>query len=203
MKMLNAKQSASAEYGEYATAEDFCKIFHADMSDLYLLSLLLTGDHGKAEQCFVAGLESAVKRNTVFREWARSWARRVIIQNALHLIKPRPTNGTELLNSVSNPTSDKLPSEHAEIAAVLGLPSFDRFVFVMSVLEGYSDQDCSILLGSTRGDVAAARVRALRQLGSAAEFLRAQRMSATQKTPALPGINYSLLEPEMYYAKFA
>ena len=61
-------------------------------------------------------------------------------------------------------------SERAEIMAVLELRPFDRFVFVMSVLEGYSDHDCSILLGCSRQDVLAAKTRALQQIGSVAEL---------------------------------
>ena len=61
-----------------------------------------------------------------------------------------------------------------QLAAVVDLPAFERFAFVMSVLERYSDQECSVLLGRTRGEVAAARSRALQQLGSAAEFRRKQ-----------------------------
>jgi hypothetical protein len=39
------------------------------------------------------------------------------------------------------------------IARILRLEHFERFVFVMSVLEKYSDQDCSVLLGCSRQDV--------------------------------------------------
>src|ERR1700724_3192522 len=74
----------------YASSADFCRIFDEDMNDLYLLSFLLTADREKAEQCFVSGLEDAVEGNPVFKEWARSWARRVIIQNAVRAITPRP-----------------------------------------------------------------------------------------------------------------
>src|ERR1039458_4345738 len=37
----------------------------------------------------------------------------------------------------------------------------ERFVFVMSVLERYSDQDCSVLLSCSRQDVGETRMRAL------------------------------------------
>jgi hypothetical protein len=36
---------------------------------------------------------------------------------------------------------------------VFELEPFDRFVYVMSVLEGYSDEDCSVLLGFALRDV--------------------------------------------------
>ena len=58
--------------GEYATADDFRRIFDENMNSLYLLAFLLTADHGRAEQCFVSGLEDAVGSNRVFKEWAHS-----------------------------------------------------------------------------------------------------------------------------------
>src|ERR1700723_2258895 len=75
----------------YASSDDFRQIFDEDMNDFYLLSFLLTADREKAEQCFVSGVEDAVEGNPVFKEWARSWARRVIIVNAVRAINPRPT----------------------------------------------------------------------------------------------------------------
>jgi len=196
--MWNRNQIVNAKYAEYATSADFCQIFDKDMSSLYLLSLLLTGDHKKAEECFVAGLENAVDRNRVFKDWARGWARRVIIQNALRTVDPHPKKES-ILNSASIEANDKTAAERPEIAAVLGLQAFDRFVFVMSVLEDYSDHDCSILLGSTRRDVLAARVRALQQIGGAAEFLRAQKEN--REIPARTAVDHR--ESGMLYARFA
>ena len=77
----------------YATRADFRQIFDEEMNGLYLLSFLLTADREKAEQCFVSGLEDAVEGNPVFKEWARSWARRTIIQNAVQVINPRSSEG--------------------------------------------------------------------------------------------------------------
>jgi DNA-directed RNA polymerase specialized sigma24 family protein len=151
----------------YASSADFQRIFDEDMNRLYLLSYLLTGDREKAEQCFVSGLDDAVGSNPVFKEWARSWARRVIIQNAVRLINPRAVGKDGRSRSVSVDTGDKLitAEPQAEIAAVLALEPFDRFVYVVTVLEEYSEQDCSVLLGCTRRDVSAARMRALLQIG--------------------------------------
>jgi DNA-directed RNA polymerase specialized sigma24 family protein len=200
--MWKHNQIANTKNAEYANAEDFCQIFDKDMSSLYLLSLLLTGNHEKAEQCFVSGLENAVNRNRVFKEWARSWARRVIIQNALYIMKPRPGVEIEALNSTSIEVNRK--AELDEIAAVLGLKPFDRFVFVMSVLEGYSEHDCSILLvGCSRRDVRAARIRALQQLGNVTEFLRAHKVGDDRGVSALTGIDASALDRGMVYANSA
>jgi hypothetical protein len=156
----------------YASSADFCQIFDEDMNDLYLLSFLLTADREKAEQCFVSGLEDAVEGNPVFKEWARSWARRAIIQNAVRAINPRPAERGGSSRSTSVDDHDKAlpPQLQVEIAGVLGLEPFDRFVYVMTVLERYSDHECSLLLGCARREVLAARTRALQQLGSAVEL---------------------------------
>src|ERR1700690_1914471 len=154
----------------YASSDDFRQVFDDEMNSLYLLSFLLTADREKAEQCFVCGLEDAVDGRPVFKEWARSWARRVIIINAVRAINPRPIedNGRSSSAPVSNA---KRPAvEQVEIATVVALEAFERFVYVMTVLERYSDQDCSLLLGCARRDVAAARTRAFEQIGRAMAF---------------------------------
>jgi hypothetical protein len=159
----------------YASCADFQRIFDEDMKSLYLLSFLLTADHEKAEQCFVSGLDDAVEGNPVFMQWARSWARRAIIQNAVRVINPRPIEGSSHSNSAfgagngeTNSNGKTLVTEQqVEIAAVLELEPFERFVYAMTVLERYSAQDCSLLLSCSRREVAAARTRALQQIGSA------------------------------------
>jgi len=146
----------------YATGEDFCRIFKDNLDRLYRLSLLLTADSDLAQKCFVRGLEDSKGSNPVFKEWAESWARRTIIANAIRMIGPRP----EIL-SVGRPRDVKrLPPE---LAAVLGLKPFDRFVFVMSVLEGYPERDLRLLLDCSNFDIAAARARALKRLSVLAE----------------------------------
>jgi len=152
----------------YASSGDFRRIFHEETDSLYRLSFLLTADREKAEQCFVSGLEDSVNGSPVFKEWARSWARRAIIHNAVRVINPRPTDehAPPSLNS-----DGKTPAgEEAEIAAVLELGPFERFVYVMSVLEHYSDQDCLVLLGCALRDVIAARIRALQQIDTQSSF---------------------------------
>jgi hypothetical protein len=164
--MFNAMRTASPR--PYASSSDFCRIFDEDLDELYQLSFLLTGNHDYAKQCFVSGLENSVNENRVFKEWARSWARRTIIQCAVRVINPRPME--EAAPSTSH-RSDNTPAlESPEIAGVLELRPFDRFVYVMSVLERYSDQDCSVLLGYPRRDIVEARIRALQQVGSAADL---------------------------------
>ena len=180
----------------YASSGDFQRIFHEDMNGLYLLSFLLTADHEKAEQCFVSGLEDAVNGNRVFQEWARSWARRVIIKNAVEVINPRPVEGSAHWSPVAvNNNGKTLPAEQqVEITAVLGLQPFERFVYVMTVLEGYSDQDCSLLLGCSRRDVLAARSRALQQTASVIECHPQRPVTANQEKLVLDDRCSAVLE---------
>jgi DNA-directed RNA polymerase specialized sigma24 family protein len=133
------------------------------MDNLHLLSFLLTADLAKAEECFVSGLENCVEGSYVFRDWAQSWARRTIVQNAIRMLAPRKNHST-----VADAPSDAVTRSLGRtqdtdytIARILRLEHFERFVFVMSVLEKYSDQDCSVLLGCSRQDVGETRMRAL------------------------------------------
>jgi DNA-directed RNA polymerase specialized sigma24 family protein len=173
----------------YASSDDFRQVFDEHMNSLYLLAFLLTADQKKAEQCFVSGLEDAVEGSPVFKEWAHSWARRAVILNAVRVLSPRPADGNDRGRSSSDPADSNgralSDGQQAEIAAILERKPFERFAYVMTVLEQYSDQECSVLLGCTRRDVLAARVRALKEVGSAMETRYQQLPSASPKNPAL------------------
>ena len=165
MNLLCTKRSTPSIADDYATSNDFRELFTEDMTALHLLAYLLTGSHEKAEQCFVAGLEDCISNNFVFKEWAHSWARRTIVQNAIRMLSPRPNHAA--WTRVSPDPAAQLQgtlAKHAAIATVLALGDFERFVFVLSVLERYSDQDCSVLLLCSREGIRAARMRALQQI---------------------------------------
>lgn len=146
----------------YASGADFCRIFEKDMDRLYLLSFLLTADERLAEKCFVQGLQDARDGNRVFKEWAESWARRTIIMNAIRALRPSPTAETQ---TSSNPVAAGFAVDSPRIQALVQLPTFERFAYVVSVLEGYSDRECALLFGTTREAVVSARVRAIQKLG--------------------------------------
>lgn len=161
------KETATKRPSPYATSEEFSHIFETDTNRLYGLSFLLTADEAIAEQCLVGGLHIAQEGTPVFREWAEAWARRAIILNAIRMIRPRITaNIPESLGRVAGDYASK----RTEIADVLALPVFERFVFVMSVLEGYSDHECALHLGCARAEIIAARTSAVERIASAAEF---------------------------------
>ena len=165
--MCPAIKQFSKDINVYATATDFCKVFKAHSDDLYQLAFLLTADHEKAEQCFVAGLEDSVTENHVFKDWAHSWAKRAILRNAIREVKPRPPatlSSRTFVPHASSAQNDQ--GEHFPAGAILALERFERFVFVMSVLEHYSEHECSLLLGCAPWQIREARTRALAQLAS-------------------------------------
>ena len=162
----------------YATCEKFLKIFDQDMNGLYQLSFLLTGDHQKGERCFVAGIEDCVKENRVFREWARAWAKRVIVEKAIRELHPRwsHSNSSAVLPIIfSHNQQSSGPIGHFDVDVLLGLADFERFVFVLCVLERYREHECALLLGCSDSEVREARAQAIGQfailrLGSSGRY---------------------------------
>lgn len=133
-----------------------------DISYLYILAFLLTGDQNAAMQCVVSGLEDCVGDNSAFQHWAHNWSKRTIIRNAIAMMDPTPVQAEQ--PAVRPSPSEAKTSADALIAAVIQLPVFDRFVFVISVLEGYSDSDSALLLQCTPEEISASRVRVYKNL---------------------------------------
>ena len=133
----------------YATREDFINIFDEDLNGLYQLAFLLTGDHQKGERCVVAGIDDCARENRVFREWARVWAKRVIAENAIRELNPRWKYSSSSSVPAAFPNYHHLggPSGHFDRDSILGLADFERFVFVLCVLEHYREHECALLLG--------------------------------------------------------
>jgi DNA-directed RNA polymerase specialized sigma24 family protein len=154
--MFGSKPSQRAT--EYATCKDFQQIFNEDMAGLHLLAYLLTADPARAEQCFVAGLEESIHGNPVFKQWARGWSKRAIIRNAIKTLAPAIGRGGAPEAAVRS------ASEHPLVRTVTAWAPFERFVFVMSVLEGYSLRECSTLLACSVQDVITAKSQVLQRL---------------------------------------
>jgi hypothetical protein len=153
--------AVNKQVATYVAATDYCKIFDEDMHSLYLLAFLLTADEDKAEKCFVGGLEACVEEVGVCLEDPRSSARRSIAKHAIQMISPAPVEGANdfFVSSMTASWGTRDP-----FAVIVSLCAFERFVFVMSILEGQSDEDCQSLLRCSRHDVVMARKGALRLL---------------------------------------
>lgn len=172
------RKQKKAQAKQYASSEDFCRLFSEHLNSLYWLAFLLTADQEKAEQCFVAGLQDSVQSNRVFRSWAHPWAKRTIIENAIHALKPRPGMSVAGASIYSSPLQIEADSEFRR---VLAMEDFERFIFVMSVLERYSDHECSLLLDCPTHDIREARSRAFQEIADSvseaqgASFVRPKR----------------------------
>jgi len=154
----------------YARGGDFCRIFTEDMSSLYRLAFLLTADADTAERCFVEALEECIRANRVFEEWARSWARRAVVQSAIRVTQPTLSGVTPISGRRTVTLSLAGLENDTGFAAIFKLDDLERFVFVIVVLEGYSDQDCKILLGRSREQIVRARARAIRNIAASGEI---------------------------------
>jgi hypothetical protein len=152
------------ERATYPTVTDFFKTFNEEMHSLYLLAFLLTADHDKAEQCLVSAMGECEEGIGVFMDWARSWARSAVLKRAIQMITPAPEHA-DYVSLISLERSATLAGTNP-FAAILLLDSFERFVFVMSILEEQSDEECAILLRCSRRDVMMARVLALKRQSS-------------------------------------
>ncbi len=146
---------------DYATRADLCRIFNDEMKCLYWLAFLLTADHAKAEQCFVASIGDAVEGNPVFKQWAHGWARQVIIKNAIRIISPASQADCKLdtLDEKGDESDDGLP-----LSEITDLAPLERFVFVITVLERKSDRECAVLLVCPVEVVREARARGLHRM---------------------------------------
>jgi hypothetical protein len=153
----------AATHSEYATGNDFCKNFVDDLQPLYLLAFLLTGTHTDAERCFVATVEDASNANDVFKGWEHSWSKRCLIINAIRVVFSTPVEKHGKPDSWCASNAALLKFSEVDALAKLN-PPFQRFVFVMCVLERYSERECALLLGRTPREVAEARRLALWQL---------------------------------------
>jgi hypothetical protein len=158
----NPANDQTQRANEYARIEDFCAIFQHDMRSLYMLALMLTGNAADAEACFVSAFAACQTATRIFKPWAASWSRLSVVDRAMHANRPRIAHKMELLAE-----RDETHSLPAELAAVLRLDDFRRFVYVLTVLEKYSIRDAAILLKHGVRDVALAQRQSIELLGKA------------------------------------
>lgn|SRR5208282_1419520 len=149
----------------YSTTTDCYRFFAEERKSLYWLAFLLTADDNMAEQCFVGGLGECVDQNHVSAERARSWARRAIVEDAIRMIRPVPEkSANRCFVDAKSPTT---VGARNPFAFIVSLRAFERFVFVLSVLEGQSEEDCQSLLRCTREELVMARKSALKHFEEA------------------------------------
>jgi DNA-directed RNA polymerase specialized sigma24 family protein len=166
---LSNKPKIANFRADYARHADFCDVFKNDTKHLYLLAFLLTANHKESEQCFTSTVEEVFKEQAVFKKWARSWVKRRLIKNAIEIVLPASArNGQRRdLWGAAQPETQR----ECEIDTVTKLDPIERFVFVMSILERYSNWECSLLLACSMNKIAQAQITALHRLPELAASL--------------------------------
>jgi|HubBroStandDraft_1064217.scaffolds.fasta_scaffold95673_2 hypothetical protein len=145
-----------------STAAQFVRRVSEQMQSLQLLSLLLTGDPTRAEQCFIGAIDEYAELDGSFVDWGQLRARQAICRHAAEVMQPA-------LNRADIRTGDCREGTIAmtgcsPFGGILSLDALERFVYVITVLEGQSDRDCADLLRCTDRDVMIGRTLAVTQL---------------------------------------
>jgi hypothetical protein len=156
--MLKSVQIVAEEETSYASVVDCVRSCDEELRSLYLLSFLLTEDHDRAEICLASAIGECGEEFGV-REWEHLQNRRMVFKHAIRMIMPEPEHPDNVSYLIlKHPVSS---TENNPFAKVLSLGPFERFVFVMSIVEGVSDEECAMLLNCSQRDVVMARVLAL------------------------------------------
>ena len=190
---MHIQKNKTQTPGHYATRADFFEVLEKDMGRLYLLGFLLTANHVDAERCFGRAIEDAFEETAVLKDWTRSWIKRSLIKYAIRIVSPESARRTENRDLWFG---EKKASPEGVINAVTLLMPFERFVFVMVNLEGYSIRECSVLLGCPMERVVHARIDALRRLPLLNRPFASgegpqREMAMSVRTPLIPGNVYS------------
>lgn len=169
----------SNEARSYTTDDDFEQLFAAEIDDFFRLSLELTANAEIAERCLIDAMRDCFGRSTISKGFARVWARRMVIGNAIRLVL-----GIENYNACNmgceihlQPTKYRT-KELRESVAILELPDFDRLVFVTCVLERLCLLDCALLMRKSPKDVSDAIMRATNRVASAENRTHTEALTA-------------------------
>ena len=152
----------------YASSEEFQQLFETDEAGFFELAYALTADCNLARECLVSGLQDCRNTNAVFREWARKWARRVIVRNAVRLLRQRSRNENSAAEQpAAIDSSAGLLAAPPLLHRILALPDFERVVCVLSAGEHYSNKEIALLLERSPEEIREAGTRALQQVAEA------------------------------------
>jgi hypothetical protein len=167
-----------------ASHDEVWRISSEGLDGLFQLSLLLTGNLEWAKRCVIAGLDGATEHST-FGKWILSWAKHLIVEDAIRELNPRPRHthspsSMTAFHYVGRLSSD--PGRHFELETILALEDFERFVFVMSVLERYSEHKCALLLECSVSEIREARTSALEKLIDSLHMVFPHNQVCTQET---------------------
>jgi hypothetical protein len=161
--MFRREQSEIVSFRcDYAEEPDFREVLERDIKPFYLLTFLLTASHKKTERCIVYVIEQVFHENGVFKAWVGPWIKRCLIKKAIDLVFSGSGRSDERRDLWFEMPDGSI--RRKTVDAITALDGLERFVFVMSILEGYSVKDCSLLLDCTMENAVRMRVEALHEL---------------------------------------
>lgn len=156
-----------------AEEENMERIFTEQMSELYWLAYLLTGDRERSVQAFTGALNSD-ERPPAFQRFLRAWAKKLVIVSALgtirrqlaeSLARSRPASRSEITGLARVGSVDPARLNKRELEEVLlAMDVFQRCAVILTVLEGLPVKEVAGLLGATEENVKAAQARGVTEL---------------------------------------
>ena len=138
-------------YQTYELLEDFEK----NSTELYQLAFLLTGNSDRGIQAFNSALDfDEEDANPVFGGFMNQWARKLIVVEALGTIEKelRASKQRVARIAASEVSGDAKWKRRADIdreefeQAVLSIDAFPRCAMLLTIFEGMSIADASVLL---------------------------------------------------------
>jgi DNA-directed RNA polymerase specialized sigma24 family protein len=164
----------------------------AQAADLYWLAFLLTGQREASVDMAVEVLDSA-DGNPFFSAWMLAWARKVVIAKALAAIRQELAASARRMaarrsrhcappprNWALRPDATKFQIERA----LLAIDVFPRCALLLSVFEGLSIDDATVLLDGDRELVRSAQVCAIEELTRNLADIEGQTSVANRVEPA-------------------
>lgn len=147
-------------FQEYPDKSDYSEIFMNQMTSLQLLAALVTADKHLADRCFSEALDEYVDGTGGFMEWAKLEGRRAVLRHAIEALAPKPRQAYCWSFYENLPSS--LLTIPQPFAIITSLNAFERFVFVISAVEGCTEEECAALLNCSVRDVTIGRELARR-----------------------------------------
>ncbi|HTB12936.1 MAG TPA: hypothetical protein VK752_15245 [Bryobacteraceae bacterium] len=151
---------------------ELIQIFEEQYSELYSLAYLLTGNADRSVEAFDRALEIEEPENPAFGEFMNSWARKLIVVEALGTIKSELRVSKQRVARAAEPEMPKnakwnrrphIPREEFE-EAVVAIDAFPRCAMLLTVFEGMSIDAASLLLNENKALIKKAQRIGLVQL---------------------------------------
>ena len=143
-----------------------------EMADLYWLAFLLTGNRQISIDVAVEAFPSP-EEDSFFSNWIVGWSRKIAIAKALAGIREELAASAKRIETAQAGDQTPFDRKREVIAttsklelerALLGIDVFPRCALVLSIFEGLSPDDVTVLLGQDREFIRNAQAVGLREL---------------------------------------